>query len=117
MPTLAEIKKVFEELPSLEQKPEHLPTVAEIHQVLDELIGKEYKEINRDYFKGEEDTPFYMEFTVPEDSPNKNADYIFYRGRGAVPETIIDRMDYDENDIPYNGETVARLVEGKWEML
>lgn len=105
---------MFESPPSSEKETEHLPTVKEIQQVLDELIGKEYKEIYRDYFKGEEDAPFYMEFTVP--GLGGNADYIYYRGRGVVPETIIDRMHYDENGIPFNGETVARFVEGKWEI-
>lgn len=83
MPHLYEIQQVLKELPpmpSLEKEPEHIPTVEEIHEVLDELIEKEYKEINRDCFKGEEDAPFYMEFTVPDGSPNENADYIYYRG-------------------------------------
>ena len=57
-----------------------------------------------------------MEFTVPDYSSGGNADYIYYRGRGVVPETIIDRMYYDENGVPFNGETVARLVDGKWEI-
>lgn len=109
-----------EGFPSFEKCPEHIPTLEEVISVFEKLRGKEY-EVSC-CLKDKEDLPYYMEVIASENLPKRNADYIYYRkgayeGAGQSSETEIDRMYYNEEDVPYNGEVVARYVEGEWEIL
>ena len=106
-----------ENLSSFETSSEHIPTSEEVSSIFTELTKKEYKEIR----KCEDQKGLYLlEIMVSGDLPNEEIKYSYMRkGRykeGQISETGIHKT-YLENGIPISGTSVARYVEGNWEII
>ena len=109
-----------EKLNSPETEQEHTPTLEEVRLALHglkELKGKQCEETRR----REDDKGLYLLEVVILGEKNGEATELQYMKKGEHPEgqtlTTGIYVVYYENNIPISGTSVAKYVDGKWEIL
>jgi len=106
-----------EGLPNIiEEGPEHIPTQEEVREIFDQLIGeKEYKEVR----KLEDEKGLYL-WDIVISGEDGSAEYSYMR-KGQHPEgkakiNAVHVAFYDKEGMPESGRSVARYIDGEWEL-
>ena len=108
-----------EKQPIFEIKKEHIPTSEEVLSVISKLTKKE-----RIPDKGreleDEDGLYLLEIIVPGNLPGEENEYAYMKKgvhpQGRTSQTCI-YVTYCQDGIPISGDEVARLIDGKWELI
>jgi hypothetical protein len=108
-----------EKLPDNSEKgPERIPTPEEVESVFKELVG-ENRYIDRR--KLEDDQGLYLWEIVIEGEEDETTEYSYMRqGRhreGSALDTSICVVFFNEKGEAVGGHSVAKYVEGKWQMI
>ncbi len=99
-----------------EKGPEAVPTPEEVKSVFEQLLeGREYKEARR----LEDEKGLYLwDIVVSEEEGS--TEYSYMRkgryGEGQASATAIHVAFFDKEGMPAGGHSVARFIEGKWEL-
>lgn len=92
------------------------PNAEEVHSVFKEAIGKEYKEVRK---LEDEQGLYLLEVVVPGEVEGEVAEYNYMR-KGRYPEGQTSATEihvtYYVNGTPISGTSIARYVDGKWEI-
>jgi hypothetical protein len=109
--------KMQEKPPStFEEERESIPTPEDVRSVFEQLIGeRKYEEVR----KHEDEQSLYL-WDVVVHGENGNAEYSYMR-KGQYPEgqastTAIHVTFFDIANNPVGGHSVAKYVEGEWEL-
>jgi len=133
MPTSDEINQGPKEgPPSLEKEQEHIPTLEEVRSLFMKLINKEHGEncnpaeqrvvyLENIRREDEEGNLYYLAANAVDNSKGKIGEYCYQReghyGMNQSPETSIEVIAHKEGDSEYVGVTLAKYVDGNWEIL
>jgi len=113
-----EVEAGFRRLEAKIEKKDRFPTKAEVQELFEKLGAEGEITYGRQKEDAEGRLTVY-EITVP--SPTSLGEKIGYEycskgqhGGDKSVVTTIELVNYDENDIPYNGKTLADFVDGEW---
>ncbi len=103
-----------EKIPNIIEKgSEHIPTLEEVREVFDELAeGRKYEELRK---KEDEDGLYSWEIVIHEEE--RDVEYLYRRGRPSQEENPGLRVDltfFDLDGVPMGGHCVAKHKGGKW---
>ena len=101
---------------NFEKGPEPIPTQEEVRSIFERLVGeKKYTEMR----KLEDNRGLYLwEISILEEGGNVEYSYM-RKGQykeGSAMETVIDVVFLDSENIPVGGHSVAKLINGSWEL-
>jgi hypothetical protein len=109
------------ELMSFEIKAEHIPTAEEIRSIFTLFTNQEH--VKEDRIIEKDGNLFILEFTVADGQDDATTEYAYKAKRplekkGAkeneFSEGTIQATYYDKDGIPFCGDTLADLINGKW---
>lgn len=114
-------KDTFNEATAIEktESPEHIPSIEEVRELFEKFIGEnKFVELR----KLEDEKGLYLwEIRISAEDGSTEYEYIRkgnYKKRGlpggSSSSTAINKTDFDLAGIPCGGQSVAKLIDGKW---
>ena len=101
---------------TFEKGPEPIPTPEEVRSIFEKLVGeKKYAEVRK---LADQKGLYLWEISISEESGNIEYSYM-RKGQykeGSALETVINVVFLDSENMPVGGHSVAKLINGSWEL-